>query len=159
MDLTATASDPEDGTLSGASVVWRTDLQVAPLGSGNVLNTTLPVGANTVTCIATDSDGKNGSDSIVVSSRSPFAQINHPGNNETRYVSDGDFPFTGVARDLEDGALTGTDLVWTSNLDGELGIGESFTTTLSAGVHTITLTATDGDGDSDAVSITLTMNP
>src|SRR5690348_11252575 len=40
VDLTATATDLEDGTLSGASIVWRTDLQVAPLGSGGALNTT-----------------------------------------------------------------------------------------------------------------------
>ena len=157
VDLTATASDPEDGTLGGASIVWRTDLQVAPLGSGAVLNTTLPVGANTVTCIATDSDGKTGSDTVVVTSKSPYARINHPGNNETRYISDGDFPFSGIARDLEDGSLTGDSMVWTSSIDGQLNTGESFNALPSEGVHTITLTATDGDGNTDAVSITLTM--
>lgn len=157
VDLTATASDPEDGTLSGASIVWRTDLQVAPLGSGITLGTALPVGANVVTCTATDSDGKTGSDSITVISRSPFAQINHPGNNETRSIADGDFPFSGVARDLEDGALTGTSLVWTSSIDGEIGTGETFNATPSEGVHTITLTATDGDQNTDSVTITLTM--
>jgi hypothetical protein len=159
VDLTATATDPEDGTLSGASVVWRTDLDTAPLGSGLALTTTLPVGDNVVTCTATDSDGKTGSDTITIASRSPYAQINHPGNNETRSIGDGDFPFSGVARDLEDGALTGASMVWTSNIDGELGTGESFDALPSQGVHTITLTATDDDANTHAVSITLTMNP
>ncbi len=159
VDLTAAATDPEDGTLGGASIVWRTDLQVAPLGSGATLNTTLPVGTNAVTCIATDSDGKTGSDVVVVTSRSPYALINHPGNNETRHISDGSFLFSGIARDLEDGSLTGASLVWTSSIDGQLNTGESFNALPSEGVHTITLTATDGDGNSDAVSITLTMTP
>jgi hypothetical protein len=159
VQLTATASDPEDGTLSGASIVWRSDQQVAPLGSGGSLSTTLPVGTNVVTCTATDSTGKTGSDSVSITSRSPFAQINHPGDNETRSVANGAVPFVGLARDLEDGSLTGGSLVWTSNLDGQIGTGETFNQTLTAGVHTITLTATDADGNTDAVSITLTMTP
>lgn len=159
VELTATASDPEDGTLSGASIVWRTDLDTAPLGSGLALTATLPVGENAVTCTATDSDGKTGSDTITIASLSPFAQINHPGDNETRSVADGDFPFSGVARDLEDASLTGASMVWTSNIDGELGTGESFNALPSQGVHTITLTATDDDANTHSHSITLTMNP
>lgn len=157
IDLTATASDPEDGTLSGASIVWRSDQQVAPLGSGGALNTTLPVGTNVVTCTATDSTSKTGSDSITLTSRSPFAQINHPGENETRSVANGAVPFVGVARDLEDGALTGGSLVWTSSIDGQIGTGETFNQSLSVGVHTITLTVTDADSNTDSASITLTM--
>ncbi len=159
VDLSATASDPEDGVLSGASIVWRSDLQVAPLGSGAALSTTLPPDVNMVTCTATDSDAKTGSDTIAVTSRSPFAQINHPSDNETRLIADGDFPFSGEARDLEDGALSGGSMVWTSNIDGEIGTGESFNYLPSEGVHTITLTATDGGDNTDAVTITLTMNP
>lgn len=155
--LTATASDPEDGTLSGASIVWRTDLRVAPLGSGSVLATTLPVGTNVVTCTATDSDQRTGSASITVISRSPFAQINHPSNGETRLVSDGAVPLVGVARDLEDGQLTGTSLAWTSSIDGPLGTGGTLNVPLTAGVHTITLTATDSTTNTDSASITLTM--
>jgi hypothetical protein len=159
INLMATASDPEDGTLSGASIVWRTDQQVAPLGSGNALGATLPVGVTLVTCTATDSTGRTGSASITITSRSPFAQINHPGDDETRSVANGAVPFVGVARDLEDGALTGGSLVWTSSIDGQIGTGETFNQTLSQGVHTITLTATDADSNTDSVSITLTMTP
>lgn len=159
VDLTATANDVEDGTLSGASIVWRTDLDVAPLGNGLALTTTLPVGENAVTCTATDSDGNTGSDTITITSRSPYAQINHPSDNETRSVADGDFPFSGVGLDLEDGSLTDGSLVWTSNIDGQLGTGESLNALPSEGVHTITLTATDDDANTHSLSITLTMSP
>ena len=55
--------------------------------------------------------------------------------------------FTGSATDPEDGALTGSALVWTSSIDGALGTGTSFTRDdLSPGDHVITLTATDGEG-------------
>ncbi len=156
--LMASASDPQDGTLGGASVVWRTDLQVAPLGNGTSLATTLPPGTNVVTCTATDSTGNTGSDSITIVSKSPVARINHPGDGEMRPASM-DVPFTGLGRDLEDGPLTGGALVWTSSIDGQFGTGENFNAMLSAGTHTITLTVTDSGGNPDTDTITLIMTP
>jgi chitinase len=55
-------------------------------------------------------------------------------------------PWIGEATDLEDGALNGMSVVWTSDLDGQIGTGLSFDAPLSSvGMHTITLTATDSD--------------
>lgn len=156
--LMATASDPQDGTLTGASVVWRSSLQVAPLGSGTTLSTLLPVGTNVITCTATDSDAKTGSSTITVIARSPVAKINHPGDGETRPASAA-VPFVGVARDKEDGTLSGASLVWTSSLDGQIGTGQTFSKQLSAGVHTITLTATDSNANTATDSIALTITP
>ena len=45
--------------------------------------------------------------------------------------------FSGSATDTQDGALTAS-LVWTSNLDGQIGTGGSFSRTLSAGNHAVT---------------------
>lgn len=154
----AMATDPQDGTLGGASVVWRSSLQVAPLGSGTTFSTTLPPGTNVVSCIATDSNGNTGSASITIVSRSPVAQINHPGDGETRPASQA-VPFVGVGRDLEDGTLSGSSLVWTSSIDGMIGTGGMFSRQLSAGTHTITLTAKDSANNMDSVSITLIMTP
>lgn len=54
--------------------------------------------------------------------------------------------FTGAANDPEDGALTGSSLVWVSNVDGQIGTGETFmTSSMTEGQHTVTLTATDSE--------------
>lgn len=64
--------------------------------------------------------------------------------------------FTGTATDTEDGDITAA-LVWTSNLDGQIGTGGSFSTTLSDGTHTITASVTDSGGQSasDYISVTV----
>lgn len=151
----ASASDPEDGALSGASVVWTSSLD-GVLGTGLSITTMLEPGDHTITCTATDSGGLTGIDSIGVTSQSPVAQINHPGDGETR-SSAMPIAFVGIGRDLEDGPLTGASLVWTSNLDGMLGTGPTFTRTLSAGTNVVTLTATDSAGNTGTDSITLTI--
>ncbi|MEX1181980.1 MAG: Ig-like domain-containing protein, partial [Gemmatimonadota bacterium] len=70
--------------------------------------------------------------------------------------------FSGSALDAEDGALGGAALVWTSDLDGEIGTGTGFTRgDLSEGTHAITLRATDSDGAVTAagISVTITAAP
>src|SRR5262245_28083201 len=153
--LAATANDPQDGALMGASVVWKTSLQVQPLGSGTTLMTVLPVGSNAITCTATDSTGLTGTATVTVASKSPYAKINHPGDNEVRPQNQA-VPFVGYGRDKEDVDLIGPALAWASNLSGPIGTGASLNQVLPAGVHTITLTATDSASNTDSTSITLT---
>jgi len=73
-------------------------------------------------------------------------------------VTEGDaVTFSGSASDAEDGDLSAS-LVWTSDLDGQIGSGASFTTSgLSVGGHTVTASATDSAGasGSDAVGVTV----
>lgn len=66
--------------------------------------------------------------------------------------------FQAIAIDTEDGDLTGTSVVWTSNIDGQLGTGTSFQTTLSEGTHTITCVATDSGGKSGRDTITVSVS-
>lgn len=55
--------------------------------------------------------------------------------------------------------MTGGFLVWSSNLDGLIGTGETCSSnTLGAGTHVITLTATDSDGASGSYTVTITVN-
>lgn len=64
--------------------------------------------------------------------------------------------FSGSATDAEDGSLTGSSLVWTSDKDGPIGTGQSYSTSsLSVNTHVITLTATDSDGETDTASLTV----
>lgn len=154
----ATASDPEDGTLSGASVVWSSSLVAASLGTGLSTTELLPPGVHTITCTATDSAGNTGTDTIIVTSRSPVAAIFHPGDGETRAAS-GAIPFVGQGRDFEDGMRTGAALVWTSSIDGMIGTGTSFSRTLSPGTNVVTLTVTDSSGNTGTDTVTLTITP
>jgi hypothetical protein len=87
----------------------------------------------------------------------PVASIFHPGDGEVRPVNV-PIPFIGEAIDAEDGALAGTSVVWTSDLDGELGTGLMFDAPLTmVGLHTITMTATDSDQQQGIDSIQLTI--
>ena len=66
----------------------------------------------------------------------------------------------GSGRDEEDGALSGAGLVWVSDRDGELGVGEvAEVSSLSAGTHLITLTVTDSHGQSAHASVEITVKP
>lgn len=68
--------------------------------------------------------------------------------------------FEGTASDTEDGDLTAS-MVWTSDIDGDIDTGGSFSTTLSDGNHTITASVTDSGGKtgSDSISITVGTPP
>jgi hypothetical protein len=57
------ANDPEDGALSGAALVWCSDLD-GEFGTGGSLNAMLSAGQHIVTLSATDSDGNTGADQI-----------------------------------------------------------------------------------------------
>lgn len=62
--------------------------------------------------------------------------------------------FEGDAFDAEDGEIPPEQLMWSSDIDGMLGTGESISTTqLSAGTHTITLSATDSEENTGTTSV------
>jgi hypothetical protein len=65
--------------------------------------------------------------------------------------------FEGTASDPEDGDLTG-DLVWISSINGQIGTGGSFSTTiLNDGTHTITANVTDSGSETGSASIGITV--
>ena len=64
--------------------------------------------------------------------------------------------FHGIATDMEDGTLPPAALVWSDNIQGGLGIGQTVPiNNLTPGKHTITLTATDTYGISSTASVTI----
>jgi hypothetical protein len=73
----------------------------------------------------------------------PGAEILHP-SSDPRKVNTS-VPFVGRARDALCMAITGAKLVWTDNLEGQIGTGETFSHTFTTiGAHSVTLAATDG---------------
>ncbi len=85
----------------------------------------------------------------------PGATIISPVTDASFETSEG-ITFEGSAYDEEDGELTGSSLVWTSDKDGQIGTGTTFTTSnLSENNHYITLTATDSNNDVKLKNITI----
>ncbi len=155
--FSGSASDLEDGDLT-ASLSWTSDLD-GPIGSGGSFSATLSVGTHTVNAAVTDSGGLQGSDQIIVTVNAnvaPTATITAPANGSS--FSEGtSISFTGSASDPEDGDLT-SSLAWTSDLDGAIGSGGSFSATLSVGTHTVTAAVTDSGGLQGSDAITVTVN-
>ncbi|MEM1085023.1 MAG: Ig-like domain-containing protein, partial [Verrucomicrobiota bacterium] len=72
----------------------------------------------------------------------PTVVINSPSNGASANPGDS-ILFDGTAVDIEDGDVSAS-LDWTSNIDGPIGTGASFSlSNLSSGVHTITASAED----------------
>ena len=97
----------------------------------------------------------SGGNNTPPSNTAPSVSISSPGN--TASFSQGSLiSFAGSATDTQDGNLTSA-IVWTSNIDGSIGGGGSFSRTLSAGTHTITASVTDSGGMSGSRSVTITV--
>ena len=74
----------------------------------------------------------------------PSVTISGPANGLT-LTAGASVTFSGSASDPEQGNLT-NNLIWRSNLLGQIGAGGSFSTSLPAGTHTITASVTDTGG-------------
>lgn len=159
--FSGTGQDPDDGVLVGGSLQWESSLD-GPIGTGSSFQRTdLLPGTHLIRLIATDSDGA--ADTAAVSIRintPPTATITDPPDGSLFTVGT-NISFRGTGFDDEDGALTGSEIVWSSDLlGGDFGSGSPTNENgLTVGVHTITLTATDSDGATGTDQISVTILP
>jgi len=143
------------------SLSWRSDLQ-GDLGGGATVSPTLARGDHTITAAVTDGLGLTGEARLHVSvtprpaaDTPPLVAITAPLAGRA-YTAGVPIQFVGTANDLEDGDLTAS-LAWTSDRDGTLGTGGSFTRPLSAGMHRITASATDGGTLTSSAEVMITV--
>ena len=89
---------------------------------------------------------------FTVGRKAPNAYIISPKSGEV-WAPGKDYFLVGAGLDIEDGSLSDTSLVWTSNKEGTLGTGKQLMVSLSTEEHIITLTATDSDQNEMSTSI------
>src|SRR5205823_4556024 len=143
--FTGSATDVEDGNLSGR-LQWNSDRDGALAIGATILASQLSIGTHTITAMAIDDDGLHGQASLQLRVRGPNQPpeiaITAPAAG-TRVFAGTSLTFSGTAMDATDGNLT-AGLRWTSDRDGAIGSGPSFSTSrLSIGTHVITAAATD----------------
>lgn len=123
-----------------------------------VLTFTALAAVSTVALAGCGGGGGGGDGPTEPANRAPDATITRPAEGSS-FEQGETVVFEGSATDPEQGDLTGSALVWSSDLDGHLGTGTRVETSgLSAGDHTVTLEATDAEGatGSDQVGIAVT---
>jgi len=162
IDFSATAIDPEDGSVGGGSVSWSSSLD-GDLGTGTPLMAgSLSLGVHTITLTAADSRGLEGTDEITVTMLAngvPTVSISQPADAAS-FEEGAEISFVGSAMDTEDGALTGGALAWSSSIDGSFGSGETAATSgLSIGAHVITLTAQDAQSQTGSATVSIEVTP
>ena len=159
--LTGSATDPQDGTLNGASLAWRSDIG-GNLGTGTNLSVSLGIGYHTITLTATDSEGNADNDTIripVTPSAPPTASIISPTAGQ-HIIFGTPASFEGSGLDPEDGVLAGSALQWNSSIDGAIGEGSAFTlNNLSIGNHTITLMVRDNTSINASARVNVSIDP
>jgi hypothetical protein len=158
--FTGTATDAQDGDLT-SSLTWTSSLD-GPIGSGaSFTRSDLSVGAHIITASATDSGGLSGQHQISLTVNAlntpPTVSITAPADGAT-YTAGQSITFSGTATDAQDGDLSAS-LTWTSDLDGPIGTGDTFSRSdLSAGAHIITASTIDSGGLSGSDQISITVN-
>ncbi|SHE60236.1 PKD-like domain-containing protein [Marinitoga hydrogenitolerans DSM 16785] len=135
--LKAFALDPLDGDIE--NIEWSSNLQ-GILGTGKELKVKLIPGKHLITAIAKNSKGKISKDTInILSLGNIKLSIESPSNGDI-FTGAVEIPFKASALDADGSEITPENIIWISNIDGQIGNGLEINKKLSAGKHEITLT-------------------
>ncbi|MBD3423092.1 MAG: SUMF1/EgtB/PvdO family nonheme iron enzyme [Candidatus Latescibacteria bacterium] len=152
--------DHEGTVLTDSSLIWTSDKE-GQIGTGtSFFKADLSLVEHRITLTCTDSDSNSDTDNITIyvdPNHDPVATIIEPSDSES-FDEDETITFYGQGTDEEDGALSGSSLVWTSDKDGFIGTDNILNTSdLSVNEHDITLTASDNHGNTGSDNITITV--
>ena len=153
----ADAYDPEDGILTGNSLVWADFFNGVEsfIGTGNALEiSNLSVGNHTITVFAFDSNGGNSNDSISIgivpqnatnqtNRTAPVVHIITPADG-SNFSAGQLVGFAGTAVDADGNNIA--NLQWVSDVDGIIGNTSNFTASFTEGIRNIAFVATDSFG-------------
>ncbi|MBI2576674.1 hypothetical protein HYV84_05655, partial [Candidatus Woesearchaeota archaeon] len=138
-------SDFEDGTLTNASLIWKSSID-GIFGNGTLFTRyNFSIGNHTFYFNVTDLDNYSSAASVnaTINPAPPVPTIYSPAAGSI-FAQIDSIIFNGTAADYEDGTLSGNSLNWTSSKNGFLGTGPFLNlTNLSMGTHLITLNAND----------------
>ena len=144
----ALASDYVSNPLDPAVTLTLNDMSAVPSSADNntgLLRITATDGYNTVT---------QTSSPFTIVNRAPTVEIIAPHEN-VWFSADSTIPLRAIARDIEDGTLSGSALAWTVG-GVSYGTGsEQNVAGLRPGDYTVEVTATDSQGDQDSAQTTL----
>ncbi|NLF96227.1 MAG: hypothetical protein GX569_05765, partial [Candidatus Riflebacteria bacterium] len=159
--FTGTARDYLNTVISPDSMSWYVATGTQPFTLGQTGGATftwlfLSQGSYTVALEAFDSNGVvgTGTKNITIINGRPVCIIEQP-LNDASFLPNAPVTFVGSATDLEDGPITdATKLIWTSDIDGIIGSGTTFTVaSMTSSRHEIRLSATDSGGAVGSTSI------
>lgn len=153
------AVDPNITPLPDRAIVWTSNIDGEIAAEFSFTKSNLSAGEHTITVTATNEDGKASSASvkITIANRPPSVLIFEPSGSKKFEIGE-TIVFNAKAYDFKDGTLAGPPLIWNSNIDGEIGAGNSCARdNLSEGLHTITVTAHDSDNAKAQAQIKITV--
>jgi outer membrane protein assembly factor BamB len=154
LTFSATVVDPEEPNFPPEHVAWTSDI-AGELGTGLTFTRRLGAGHHTIIATATDEHGQTGQASVhveVSGDTAPTVNITEPSDG-ARFFDDDTITFTATVADPEQPTFPADQVVWRSDIAGDLGTGLTLQRALAAGDHTITVKATDAQGLSGEASV------
>ena len=145
--LTGAAYDPEDGPLTGSSLIWASD-QDGELGTGETLDgIALTGGDHVLTLTATDSQGRATAVTVTVSVEAPVSGLTLTNDSPT---------VLGAATAFTASVAGGTNVTFDWDFgDGETGSGPAITTHTYAMTGTVTAAVTASNAINNMTTTTV----
>ncbi|HEY9049613.1 MAG TPA: tandem-95 repeat protein [Ohtaekwangia sp.] len=164
--LTATASDPEDGTVNSYSWTQQSGPSVATIGGGAAATANISgliQGTYVFRVTVTDTDGGSAFDDVkvIVQAASNASPVANAGNDVTIYLPTNTVVLNGSGAD-SDGTIT--DYLWEKVSGGTANFANQDTKTvtisgLNIGTYVFRLTVTDNGGATGIDEVTVIVNP
>ncbi len=153
----ASATDFRGTPIDGANFEWRSSQLPAPFAMAASVETTLPLGSQTISLTVTDTTGLTSVVALpvtVADTPLPEVTISVPAQGLATWDVDW-VDLSGGATDYRNQALNGNSLTWSSSISSPSlpASGSSTSVLLATGPQTLTLSAIDDRGKTGAIDV------